>query len=382
MAAFEGRSTDLINGQANFELHSLDGRSEAIKKGTSLLTIWMYVVGLMDEALFACQPSCNNCNLQAGRSWDEAVALYTGSLEGTDGSGNGLFLYDHADKRCANFRTCGRSRDLDTGKSAVNLEIFDLFQSAQLDIFNGLCDSARSHKERIMQLMIVPLVQGVLYYAYVNDKQQDSSEKEGASAAVYAASILPMIHSCNSADATSVWEMMALGSSRTDFVSVKAAIEHNYGCLGITCVDVGGIYDSTSRTYYKEASPCTHDGSLNSSAGSVNIGMIIGIVVGVILAVLVSTCCCLPLRRRKLVKRGKAMPPLEVSHAEQEREYQQQLDEEFQRQLAEVEGKQELIKPTTPASKQCLDDDETEALTLTPATNVKSLVTVFDNSLV
>jgi hypothetical protein len=37
---------------------------------------------------------------------DEAVAFYTGVLEGTDGSGNLLLIL--ADKRCANFKTCGR----------------------------------------------------------------------------------------------------------------------------------------------------------------------------------------------------------------------------------------------------------------------------------
>ena len=91
MAAFEGRQTELNNGQANFELLSLVGRAEAIKMGTSHLAIWMYVIGLMEEAISACQttsaPCTNNCNGEAVRRWDEAVALYSGSLEGTDGSG-------------------------------------------------------------------------------------------------------------------------------------------------------------------------------------------------------------------------------------------------------------------------------------------------------
>ena len=104
MAAFEGRKTELNNGQVNFEMYSLVGRAEATKKGTSHLAIWMYVIGLMEEAISTCQARAGNSEVM--RRWDEAVALYTGSLEGTDGSGQGLLLYELADKRRTNFRNC------------------------------------------------------------------------------------------------------------------------------------------------------------------------------------------------------------------------------------------------------------------------------------
>jgi hypothetical protein len=46
-------------------------------------------------------------NQDSASAWDEAVAYYVGSLEGTDGKGDGVLLYDLADKQCINFRTCG-----------------------------------------------------------------------------------------------------------------------------------------------------------------------------------------------------------------------------------------------------------------------------------
>ncbi|KAI2500773.1 hypothetical protein MHU86_13697 [Fragilaria crotonensis] len=383
-AAFEGRRTELNNGQANFEMHSLVGRGEAIKKGTSYLSIWMYVIGLMEDAVSSCQttsPCTNDCNGEAVRRWDEAVALYTGSLEGTDGSGQGLLLYELADKKCTNFHTCGNQRDHDSGTSAVNLEIFTLFNSGQLDISNGLCGTARDHKERITDLMVVPLIQGALYYAYVNDRQGESGEKEEAAAAVFAAAILPLVHACNADDATKLWEIMAMGSGKTDFVSVKATLERNYACLGVTCVDVGGIYDTTTRSYYKDASPCAHGGDSNSS-GSTNVGMIAGIVAGTVAAICLLTCCCLPLRRRKLMKRGKDMPPLEVSEAQQELEYRRELDEEFQRQLDEAEKRNARASPPRIKEKQQDGGRAEEVVALSPANTVKELVTVFDNSLV
>ena len=45
---------------------------------------------------------------------NEAVAFYTGALEGTDGSGN-LLHSTLADKRCVNFKTCGREGNKLTG---------------------------------------------------------------------------------------------------------------------------------------------------------------------------------------------------------------------------------------------------------------------------
>ena len=154
----------------------------------------MHVVGLLDDAVAVCQPMCSYCAEHAIRSWDEAVALYTGSLKGADGTGQGVFLYDHADMTCASFRTCGPSHDLDSGRSAVNLEVFDLFQSGQLDISNGQCDAARVKRERIIQLMTIPLIQGALLYARRRDKQ-NSGEEIVAGTAVYAASIDPFLQS-------------------------------------------------------------------------------------------------------------------------------------------------------------------------------------------
>lgn len=44
---------------------------------------------------------------------DKAVAFYTGALEGTDGTDN--LLHTLADKRCVNFKTCGREGNKLTG---------------------------------------------------------------------------------------------------------------------------------------------------------------------------------------------------------------------------------------------------------------------------
>ena len=94
--------------------------------------------------------------------------------------------------------------------------------------------------------------------------------------------------------------------------------------------------------------------------------MIASILVGgAVVAICLLTCCCLPLQRCKLMKRGKDMPPLEASQAEQELEYQQrQLDQEYKRQLEEIE--QRNSPPVSPPRVKNMekDDDKTEEVAL------------------
>ena len=128
---------------------------------------------------------------------------------------------------------------------------------------------------------------------------------------------------------------MAVGSSTTNFIKVKAALERNYGCLAISCNDVGGVYDSSSGSFYEDASPCTQDGSLNNSAAPQNYGTILGIVVGAVLGILVVMFCC-PLRLKNVVKKVADIPDLEESHVEQKPHNNQQPDGKCQLQLVEV----------------------------------------------
>jgi hypothetical protein len=283
----------------------LEGRAEAIKKGVASMHVWMAVIGKMEEALDFCQTGCFDCNAESVLLWDEAVALYTGSLQGEDGSGFGLFPYSLADKRCQDFRTCGKYRAVDAGISAVNIEIFQLFQTGQLDIRNSACAIVRDHKERIVNLMSVPLVQGTLRYAYILDRQ-GSGDKELGEGAAYAASVLPLVHYCaeyGPEDAQFIWEQMAVSTEGTDFAKVKEAFERHYECMGITCSDVGGIYNAETGVYYKDASPCIGFEQERKTAVE-----IVVIVLGVLVGIVLITCCCLPCRRRKIIKKGEDMP--------------------------------------------------------------------------
>merc|ERR1712003_493932 len=133
----------------------------------------MYVIREMEDALDDCKEACTieSCNDDPVHAWDEAVAFYTGSLEGPDGSGSGKLPYALADKRCGNFKTCGDLADSATGGSKVNMEILDRLLIGQAKLAKGECQSARKEADEIQTLMLIPLIQGSLRYAWKTDNE-------------------------------------------------------------------------------------------------------------------------------------------------------------------------------------------------------------------
>jgi hypothetical protein len=280
MAAFDGKSTSFSNGNADFGPYDVAGRTEAIKKGSSFMNIWMYVIRELEDALDDCQEGCTieNCNDDPVHAWDEGVAFYTGSLEGSDGSEDGVLIYALADKRCENFKTCGDLADLETGTSHINIEIFRQFRVGARKINAGECSSARENKEAIEHLMAVPLIQGTLRYAYITDTEP-YSEKAEAEGATFAAAVLPLVHACNEEAAQTIYDNMKVGQNGSaNFGQVKQAFESTYGCLNVRCEDVGGLWDSATGQYFAGAEPC--GSSSSSSKSDKNVGLIVGLSLG------------------------------------------------------------------------------------------------------
>jgi hypothetical protein len=256
----------------------------------------MYVIREMEDALDDCQIGCIDCNDDPVHAWDEAVAFYTGSLEGTDGSGTGVLLHSLADKRCANFKTCGQDGQELEGISKINHDIIQQFKAGQSDLLQGKCDDARKKKERIAQLMYVPMIQGTLRYAFITATESTSGEKGEAEGATFAAAVLPMIHACNEGDAQKIYDNMSVGSGKsTDYKAVKQAFEKNYGCMKISCSDVGGLYDDGNMEYFEGMAPCSRGSSKSSKS---KVGIAVGSIVGVLVVIVVAGLLLRRSRRR------------------------------------------------------------------------------------
>jgi Low iron-inducible periplasmic protein len=234
---------------------SLGGRSEAAKKGIQYMIYPMQVIAELEYAYASCS-SCSSTTCGAIYHLDEAVAYYTGSLEGVDGAGSGVVLYNLGDARCANFKTCGPSGDATSGTSKVNLDIFAAFNSMRTAL-NGNCPGALAQKNIISKKIFIPIIQGALRYAYITDTQTSFTEAAETEGYTFSASVIPLIHSCNSVSANTIMTNMKLGQKNTaSSVAVKAAFESNYLCLGITCADVGGLYSATTSSYSPGMAPC------------------------------------------------------------------------------------------------------------------------------
>ena len=282
-SAFDGTSTGFTRGNADFSTYDFEGRAEAIKKGTAYMSIAMYAIREMEDAIVDCEAGCDTaeCNDDAVHALDEAVAFYTGATEGKDGSGDGHLMYALADKRCVNFRTCGDKANSISGKSKVNIEIFKQFSLMQGKLLAEECSAARKHKNRVVQLMWVPLIQGTLRYAYITETEPNPTEKAEAEGAVFAASVIPVVAHCSPSDADFIWKNMKTGQDGTaDFSKVKKVFEKQYDCMGITCADVGGIWNDAAGNYMPGAAPCSGSGS----GSSVNVGLAVGLSIGGLVA--------------------------------------------------------------------------------------------------
>ena len=183
----------------------------------------MYVIRQMEYALDECKDGDLQGNVNSASAWDEAVAFYVGSSEGVDGKGDGILLYDLADKLCINFRTCGEFSNSALGPSSVNLQIIRAFKAGQNDLRTGQCDAARLRKEEIETLMVIPLIQGTLRYAYIRDYDLVETEAQDAAGAVFAAAVLPLVYACSANDAQVLYDSMRAGLYDSGFSNRQAS---------------------------------------------------------------------------------------------------------------------------------------------------------------
>ena len=292
-AAFNGAGTGFTNADKNMDFTGVQDvvREECSQKGTVLMSIHMYVIREYEDAIDDClqqcagSSSCNEHSADAVHAWDEGVAFYTGSIEGstgTPGTNDGVLGYYMADKRGPKFGTC-LSDDGLSGGSMVNKKIGTQLALGQHKLLTGECEAARPIVREIVAQMNVPLVQGTLRYAYKVDKLL-GGDKEKAEGAVFMAAVVPRVHSCSTGDAAIIFNNMKLDATSTDFAAVKGAFERNYACMNITCADVGGLWFGAQNTYYDGASPCS-DPSTTDAAALAG-GAIAGIVIAAGIALL------------------------------------------------------------------------------------------------
>lgn len=75
-----------------------------------------------------------------------------------------LMCITFGSRRCKHFATCtADSSDSDiTGTSQVNADVLALYQEGQVKLLDGDCEGVENTKNKIVDLMTVPLLQGLL----------------------------------------------------------------------------------------------------------------------------------------------------------------------------------------------------------------------------
>eukprot|EP00547_Thalassionema_nitzschioides_P006806 CAMPEP_0194220500 /NCGR_PEP_ID=MMETSP0156-20130528/28550_1 /TAXON_ID=33649 /ORGANISM="Thalassionema nitzschioides, Strain L26-B" /LENGTH=577 /DNA_ID=CAMNT_0038950565 /DNA_START=30 /DNA_END=1763 /DNA_ORIENTATION=+ len=285
-AAFNLTNTVLYRGNANFTRYiekkdggnnrviNKDAQTQAIKIATLCLNIWMYITYKMDLAMNSCDDPSGEPDIA---SWDAAFALFTGSLDHVKEdhnetvSGNptkitrkakGHMFHSLTDELCTSFRTCDSENGVE-GPSTITVALLRGFRLGQEFLTTRECQVAKDVQRVMQNAMVVPLLQALLLHTYERIAATKVLWSEAKSTA-YAAAVLPVLHACSESDAQVVHDIVSQhepdGSSRLltlkDFQSVKKALERNYECLGITCVDVGGLWDQSRATYMDGATPC------------------------------------------------------------------------------------------------------------------------------
>jgi len=238
-------------------------RKEVAKKGVAYQTVWMYVLHEYEDAIMDCLAgdiASNDPDVggNAPHAWDEGWAFYAGSLEGVDGltSTDGVMVYNLANKRCKNFGTC---KDGETGVAKANLKHLALARAGRDKILAGDCATVVDEFDLIVDQMTIPLIQGMLKYAYESDPAAgvktcpgDACDKAFAEGWAFAAAVLPRLNFCDSSVAKMVKENLDLTTitgaatqaspsphMKDGYLKFISEVEKTYPCLGITCDEVG-----------------------------------------------------------------------------------------------------------------------------------------------
>merc|ERR1719353_270841 len=116
------------------------------------------------------------------------------------------------------------------------------------------CAGADNQFHAIVDQMTVPLIQGMLKYAFKADPANaqgsctsGSCDKEWAEGWAFAAAVLPRLHFCSKDVAEFVTANLDTANAAPmpgGFATLKAHVESTYPCLGITCADIGAFQNS------------------------------------------------------------------------------------------------------------------------------------------
>jgi len=298
----EGDFSDLGDGENVI-------RGECANKGMQYQCVVMYTIHELESSVKACLKNQTN-PLPDGEStvkgWDEGWAFYAGSSIGTDGENaeNGWFQYTLANKRAEDFAMEGES---------INAQILTKFRAGQEALIDGDCEAAEDLKSEIVNLMKVPLVQGMLRYAYRADPNAgfaDAGAKEWAEGWAFTAAILPWVDEASSKTADLLVRNFGLQQDspmQDGYREIFSAMDGIYSDMGIDSGDVGTLTEAVEGEDGGEV--------VDDDEGGLSAGAKAGIAIGVIALVVTLIAGLLYLLKRRKSHYDTSMDKAYISGA-------------------------------------------------------------------
>ena len=159
----------------------------------------------------------------------------------------------------------------------ANLKALGFTNQGRDKILDGDCVTVQAEFDLIVGQMTVPLVQGMLKYAFKSDPANSQGSctdgdcpKEWGELWAFAAAILPMIHNCDADVASTIYTATSVDASapmsNVGFAELKASVETVYSCMGITCAGVGEFQNSAG--IYTGMGACEDGATTVTTGGS------------------------------------------------------------------------------------------------------------------
>ena len=115
------------------------------------------------------------------------------------------------------------------------------------------CEADEVIKEKVTDLMLVPLIHSTLRYVYKGENRGD--EKAVAKHTEFAQAVLPLIHRTSPSTAATIYNSMKTIANSIVPADMKVASKSVYEDLGVTCEQASESL-TDNGDYYEGMEPC------------------------------------------------------------------------------------------------------------------------------
>jgi len=283
-----------LEGTGSYAASSAAYRQAVAVAGATYLTMWMQPQHELNDQLNICLQGGNFNTPEDVSCWDEAWAYMAGSLVGPDGTGAGQLLYSLSAKMSAEFATASPTT------TTANQKLLALWSAGQTAARMLDCVTMALNRDAIAVQMTLPLVQGVLSFAYKADPKIlchacTTPERSFESANLWAlvSAVLPQVQACDASVAallvsnTSPDQFNAGNMLPAGVAAITKALQSTYSCLGLTCAAVGGNSNVPACVDASTAPPSSSC-SQPTNVAAIVLGVLLGLTFLILLLVSVT----------------------------------------------------------------------------------------------